>query len=138
QYGERLVEKGLQQIPAGEYTAEDVMESDGFGGGPFVIRARLVVSDRRLRVDFTGTAAQAPGGINAVAAITSSCVRYVVRCVTEALLGQSLPAGGGEMRCVTVVIPPRSIVAAEPPASVAAGNVETSQRITDVLLAAFA
>jgi N-methylhydantoinase B len=91
-----------------------------------------------MEVDFTGTAAQATGGVNAVAAITASCVRYVTRCVVEALLGQSLPAGGGEMRAVRVVLPARTIVAAGPPASVAAGNVETSQRIADVLLLAFA
>jgi N-methylhydantoinase B len=138
EYGERMVERGLHLIPSGEYSAEDVVESDGFGGGPFVLRVRLVVSDGTLLADFTGSAGQASGGINAVAAITTSCVKYVVRCVVEALLGQTLPAGGGEMRSVRLVLPPRSIVAAELPASVAAGNVETSQRITDVLFSALA
>jgi N-methylhydantoinase B len=138
EYGERMVERGLRLIPAGEYTAEDVMESDGFGGGPFVVRVRLDISEGGLRADFTGSAPQASGGINAVAAITTSCVKYVVRCVVEALLGQALPAGGGEMRSVRLVLPARSIVSAELPASVAAGNVETSQRITDVLFAALA
>jgi N-methylhydantoinase B len=62
----------------------------------------------------------------------------VLRCVVEALLGQGLPAGGGEMSALSIEVPPRSLVNSEPPASVAAGNVETSQRITDTLLAAFA
>jgi N-methylhydantoinase B len=72
-----------------------------------------------------------------VAAITSSATRYVVRCIAEALLGESLPAGGGSMSAVKLVLPADSIVNASPPASVAAGNVETSQRITDVLIQAF-
>ncbi|HEX6065756.1 MAG TPA: hydantoinase B/oxoprolinase family protein, partial [Longimicrobiales bacterium] len=76
--------------------------------------------------------------VNAVASITISAVRYVVRCIAEAMLEQPLSAGGGAMECVRVALPPRSIVNAAPPASVAAGNVETSQRITDVLFAAFA
>ncbi|HEX9709185.1 MAG TPA: hydantoinase B/oxoprolinase family protein, partial [Candidatus Thermoplasmatota archaeon] len=69
---------------------------------------------------------------------TSSAVRYVVRCVVEALLGATLPAGGGSMSAVMLKLPEGSVVSALPPAAVAAGNVETSQRITDVLLLAFA
>jgi N-methylhydantoinase B len=98
----------------------------------------LTVEGSGLSVDFTGSAPQAEGGVNAVSAITHSAIRYVVRCVVEALLDDPLPAGGGSMRAVEVRLPARSVVAAELPASVAAGNVETSQRITDVLLAAFA
>jgi N-methylhydantoinase B len=97
----------------------------------------LTVRGRALRIDFTGTDAQVPGGINAVAAITASACRYVVRCVVEALLGEPLPAGGGSMTAVELVLPEGSLVNARLPASVAAGNVETSQRITDVLLLAF-
>jgi N-methylhydantoinase B len=76
--------------------------------------------------------------VNAVSAITSSAVRYVVRCVIESLLGEPLPAGGGSMDSVTLELPEGSVVNARLPASVAAGNVETSQRITDVLIRAFA
>ncbi|MFW6201833.1 MAG: hydantoinase B/oxoprolinase family protein [Gemmatimonadota bacterium] len=138
EYGDRLVRAGIARIPDGEYRAQDVMEDDGVGGGERVIRVRLAVEGERLTVDFAGTSEQAPGGINAVAAITSSCVRYVVRCVVESLLGQRLPAGGGEMTAVEVNAPAGTIVAARAPASVAAGNVETSQRIADVLLRGFA
>src|SRR5690606_20478978 len=97
----------------------------------------LVVRGATLTVDFTGSSPQVPGGVNAVAAITSSAVRYAVRCIVEAILGESLPAGGGSMSAVRLVLPAASVVNARPPAAVAAGNVETSQRITDVLLAAF-
>ncbi|HSL69617.1 MAG TPA: hydantoinase B/oxoprolinase family protein, partial [Longimicrobiales bacterium] len=138
EYADRLVRAGISRIPDGEYRAADVLEDDGFGNGPLPIRVCIRVHGAELSVDYTGSAAQTTGGINAVAAITSSATRYVVRCIVEALLGQALPAGGGEMAALHLELPGRSIVNAEPPASVAAGNVETSQRITDTLLAAFA
>ncbi len=137
-YADRLVEAGLARIPDGEYRAADHLDDDGFGSGPLRIEAALSLQGSRLIVDFGGTAPQAAGGVNAVAAITSSAVRYVVRCVVEALLGETLPAGGGSMSAVELRLPEGSLVNAGPPASVAAGNVETSQRITDVLMLAFA
>ena len=75
--------------------------------------------------------------MNAVSAITASATRYVLRCLIEELLGVEVPAGGGSLDAVRWILPSGSVVNADPPASVAAGNVETSQRITDVLLAAF-
>lgn len=136
EYADRLVRAGIERIPDGVYAAEDAVEDDGFGNGPLAIRARVHVQRDQVTVDFAGTAAQTAGGVNAVAAITSSSVRYAVRCYVEALLGQSLPAGGGEMSAVRILLPERSIVNATPPVSVAAANVETSQRITDVMLTA--
>jgi N-methylhydantoinase B len=136
EYADRLVRAGIKRLPDGDYHGEDAIEDDGFGNGPLPIRAAVRVHGDEITIDFAGSARQTTGGINAVAAITSSACRYVVRCAVEALLGQTLPAGGGEMGALRVVLPPRSIVNAEPPASVAAGNVETSQRITDVLLRA--
>ena len=136
-YADRLVEAGIGEIPDGRYEAEDFMEDDGFGSGPVPIRLRMDVAGNRMVLDFQGTAPQTRGGINAVAAITSSATRYVVRCMVEALLGTPLPAGGGSMSAVELLLPPSSLVNASLPASVAAGNVETSQRITDVLLQAF-
>jgi N-methylhydantoinase B len=136
EYADRLVRAGISQLPDGEYRAEDILEDDGFGNGPLPIRVAVFVHQDRLTVDFAGTAPQTTGGINAVAAITRSAVHYVVRCVVESVLGQTLPAGGGEMTAVRLILPERSIVNAASPASVAAGNVETSQRITDALLLA--
>ncbi len=137
EYADRLVEAGLDRIPDGLYRGEDAMESDGFGAGPVPIRVALTVAANHLIIDFTGTSPQVPGGINAVAAITSSACRYAVRCVVEALLGEPLPAGGGSMTSVELILPEGSLVNARLPASVAAGNVETSQRVTDVLFRAF-
>ena len=137
-YADRLVEAGLAHIEPGEYEAEDFMDDDGFGTVDIPIRVRLVRHRDGLDVDFTGSSPQVKGGINAVRAITDSATRYTVRCVVEALLGESLPAGGGSMSTVRLILPENSVVNAGPPASVAAGNVETSQRITDVLFRAFA
>jgi N-methylhydantoinase B len=137
-YSDRLVAAGIEAVPDGTYSGRDAMEDDGFGNGPVDIAVRLIVKGSRLRIDFTGSAGQVPGGINAVRAITASATRYVVRCVVEELLGEPLPAGGGSMSAVDLRLPVGSVVNASPPASVAAGNVETSQRITDVLMMAFA
>ncbi|MDA0327506.1 MAG: hydantoinase B/oxoprolinase family protein [Gemmatimonadetes bacterium] len=136
-YADRLVAAGLALIPDGVYVGEDFIEDDGFGSDQIPIRATMILKGSDLMIDFEGTSPQVPGGVNAVAAITSSATRYVVRCVVEALLGEPLPAGGGSMSSVKLQLPPRSVVNASPPASVAAGNVETSQRITDVLFRAF-
>lgn len=138
QYADRLVATGLELIPDGSYRGEDAIEDDGFGTGPIPIKAELRITGQSLTIDFTGTSPQVPGGVNAVSSITSSATRYVVRCVVEALLGETLPAGGGSMSAVELILPPGSVVNAQPPASVAAGNVETSQRITDVLILGFA
>jgi N-methylhydantoinase B len=137
-YADRLLAQGIALIPDGRYTAEDHMEDDGAGNGPLRIQAAVEVRGEEVHVDFQGTADQTTGGINAVAAITHSAVRYVVRCVVEDLLATPIPAGGGRMAPLSVSAPEGSLVNALPPAGVAAGNVETSQRITDVVLRAFA
>ncbi|MEJ2539937.1 MAG: hydantoinase B/oxoprolinase family protein [Gemmatimonadota bacterium] len=136
-YADRLVASGLEAIPDGTWEGEDALEDDGFGSGPIPIRVKLVVRGPTLVVDFTGTAPQVTGGVNAVASITASATRYVLRCLVQDLLGVEVPAGGGSLDAVRWVLPEGSVVNARPPASVAAGNVETSQRITDVLLTAF-
>jgi N-methylhydantoinase B len=136
-YGERMLRNAIAHIPAGSYRAQDMLEDDGFGNGPLPIVVRVDVSTDDIAIDFTGSAPQTEGGVNAVASITVSAVRYVVRCIAEAVLQEPLSAGGGAMECVRITLPAHSIVNAGLPASVAAGNVETSQRITDVLLAAF-
>ncbi|UCC71109.1 MAG: hydantoinase B/oxoprolinase family protein [Gemmatimonadota bacterium] len=135
-YADRLVRAVIQLIPDGEYRAEDFMDDDGVDAEPVRIAAAITVQGDEMRVDFNGSATQVAGNINAVAAITESAVRYVLRCVAEAVLRTALPAGGGAMPAVTIVAPPGTIVNALPPAAVAAGNVETSQRIVDVVFRA--
>ncbi|MGD8866042.1 MAG: hydantoinase B/oxoprolinase family protein [Gemmatimonadales bacterium] len=137
-YADRLVRSVIEQLPDGDYIAEDVMDDDGAGTTDVRIVARVTVRGQEMRVDFTGSAPQCGGNTNAVSAITESAVRYVLRCVAEAILEIPLPAGGGELSTVTIFMPTGSVVNASPPAAVAAGNVETSQRIVDTLFRALA
>jgi len=132
-YAERMVRALLRRIPEGSYTAEDYLDNDGIRPGRIRIRARLTIRDGSLQVDFTGTDPQVSGSVNAVYAITLSAVYYVVR----ALIPEPIPASGGVLRPIRLVAPEGSVINARFPAAVAAGNVETSQRIVDVLLKAF-
>ena len=133
-YSERMMRATLRTIPAGTYAAEDFLDDDGITSDPVRIRVRLRVGGGRAAVDFTGSAPQTVGSVNAVRAITVSAVFYVFRC----LVPEETPATAGLLRPIEVVTPARSVVDAEPPAAVAAGNVETSQRIVDTLLRALA
>jgi len=134
-YSERLVRNEISRLPAGEFTAEDFLDEDGAGSGPIKIRVKLTLNPRgKAIVDFTGSDPQCGGSVNAVYAITWSAVFYVFRC----LLGDDAPAAAGLMRPITVIAPEGTIVNAHPPAAVAGGNVECSQRITDTILRALA
>jgi N-methylhydantoinase B len=135
-YSERLMRAELSRMPAGTFSAEDFLDSDGFNDDPVRIRVsiRLDRKSSSAHVDFQGSAAQVQSSMNAVFAITYSATYYVFRC----LLSEDAPATAGLMRPITVHAPERSIVNAALPAAVAAGNVETSQRIVDVLLRALA
>jgi N-methylhydantoinase B len=137
-YAERLVRSVIARIPDGVYTAQDLMDDDGAGTTDVRIAVRVSVEGPEMCVDFSGSDRQCVGNINAVSAITESAVRYVLRCIAEAMLGTPLPAGGGDLSSVRIVMPPGTVVNASPPAAVAAGNVETSQRIVDTVFRAMA
>ena len=138
-YGEQLCRATLRRIPAGTYHAEDVLDDDGIGDEPVPIRVTIVARDGELRVDFTGSADEVLGSVNAVRAVTVSAVSYVVRCLVGADdAAAALPLNAGTMRPVTVITPEGSVVSARWPHAVSAGNVETAQRIVDVVLAALA
>jgi N-methylhydantoinase B len=131
-YSARLMRRAISLIPDGRYTAEDALDDDGITSDEVRIRVSISIKQDRARVDFTGSAPQVAGALNAVEAITVSAVSYVFRC----LMGGDVPASAGLMEPVEVVAPSGTIVNARHPASVAGGNVETSQRIVDVLLKA--
>jgi N-methylhydantoinase B len=124
----------LGRIPNGVYRAEDFLDDDGYSNEPLRLRVVIEIRGGRARVDFTGTGPSCRGSLNAVMAITRSAVFYAFRC----LLGEDVPACAGLLDPVEVFAPEGSIVNARPPAAVAAGNVETSQRIVDVLFRALA
>src|SRR5687768_15447869 len=132
EYSARMMRHAVEQIPDGTYEAEDWLDNDGITADRIPIRVRIAVDGNRAVVDFTGSAQQVAGSINAVEAITVSAVSYVFRC----LIGGDVPASAGLIEPIDVIAPKGTVVNALPPSSVAGGNVETSQRIVDVVFKA--
>ena len=129
----RMVE-AIGTLPDGTYEATDVLEGDGVTDDDVPIAAGVRIDDERVTVDFRGTADQVAGNLNAPLAVATSAVYFVVRCVTD----PAIPPNHGCYEPVTVHAPEGSLLNPRPPAAVVGGNVETSQRVTDVVLAAFA
>jgi len=135
-YSDRLMRAELQRLPEGRFAAEDFLDDDGFNDEPIRIAVSIEFdpAEGSAVIDFSGSSPQVGGSVNAVYAITYSACFYVLRC----LLAEDAPATAGLMYPVTVLAPDGTIVNARPPAAVAGGNVEASQRIVDVLLRALA
>jgi N-methylhydantoinase B len=129
-YAERRVRAAIAGLPDGRFAGRDVLEAEA---GDLELRATVTIEGDRLEIDFTGTAPQHEGNLNCPLAVTRSACYFVVRCLTD----PDVPASGGAYAPVTVLAPEGSLVNARPPAAVAAGNVETSGRIVDVLFRAF-
>jgi N-methylhydantoinase B len=129
-YSERRVRTAIAALPDGRYEAADVLEAHN---EELEIRAAVTIAGDEIEIDFAGTSAQHTGNLNCPLAVTRSAAYFVVRCLTD----PDVPASGGAFAPVGVRAPQGSLVNASPPAAVAAGNVETSCRIADVLFAAF-
>jgi N-methylhydantoinase B len=141
EYSAELMRQFLQLVPPGAYCAEDFLDNDGITDRPVKISVTVTIGEttrardaQHVTVDFTGTDPQVEGSVNAVEAITYSACFYVFRC----LLAEDVPATAGLMTPIRVIAPEGTVVNSRPPAAVAGGNVETSQRIVDVLLGALA
>ena len=133
-YSAKRVRAHLGSIPEGSFSAVDYLDADGQEEGGVPIRVRLDLHKGDIRVDFGGSAPQSPGNINAPLSVTRSAVYYVVRC----LLPPDIPLNHGCYETVHIIAHEGSLLNPQPPAAVSSGNVETSQRIVDVLLLAFA
>ena len=134
-YSERMLRAALRALPRGVYRFEDYLEGAGESQGTLHnIRVAVTLAGERAKVDFTGSCAQVDGPVNANLAVTTAAAMYVFRC----LVPEEIPFTAGILRPIEIVAPLGSIVNARPPAAMAAGNVETSQRITDVILGALA
>lgn len=133
-YSDRLMRHVITQIPDGDYVFEDLLDDDGVGNEDIRIHARVLIRGERATVDFSESDDQSQGPLNAVRAIAVSAVNYVFQCIAP----EHLPSNAGVMRPIEVITRNGSIVDATYPSAVAAGNVETSQRIVDVLLGALA
>lgn len=131
-YSERILRQAIREIPDGTYPFEDFLDDDGVSSKPVKIRVAVRIEGDSVVVDFSGSSPQTEGSINANYAITLSATMYVFRCIIRG----DVPYNSGLLRPIRVVAPEGTVVNARPPAAVAGGNVETSQRITDVLLGA--
>ena len=133
-YSRERVESELADLPDGEFRARDFLEGDGIGDDDVPIEATVEIDGSSLAVDFAGTVEQVPGNLNAPLAVAKSAVYFVVRCVTD----PEIPPNQGCYDPVSVSAPEGSLLNPTPPAAVVGGNVETSQRVTDVVLSALA
>lgn len=133
-YTERLTRSALSRLPRGAWCFQDWLEDDGLGHQDIAIRLCLTVDDEGLLLDFSGTSGQVEGNVNCPLAVTAAAVFYVIRC----LLPAQLPMCAGALRPIRLRVPQGSVLNVRYPAAVAAGNVETSQRVVDVVLGALA
>jgi N-methylhydantoinase B len=133
-YSEKMMRSVLRSLHPGVYRANDFLDSDGISKERLRIRVTIRIHSESILVDFSGSSPQCAGNINAVSSIAISAVYYVFRCLVE----EEVPATSGLLRPISVITPEGTIVNAQPPASVAGGNVETSQRMVDTLLRALA
>ncbi|WP_336000831.1 hydantoinase B/oxoprolinase family protein [Halorientalis halophila] len=133
-YSRARVESEIADLPDGEYRAHDVLEGDGVTDEDIPIEVTVTIDGSTIDVDFAGTAAQVAGNLNAPLSVGKSAVYFVVRAVTD----PEIPSNHGCYEPVTVSAPEGTVLNPRPPAAVVGGNVETSQRVTDVTLAALA
>jgi len=133
-YSQRAMGEVIAAIPDGIYRFVDYLDDDGHGGEPVRIEAAIAIEGARATIDFSGSAPPSAGSINAVEAVTLACVHYVFACLAHG----GVPANEGATRPIEVRIPRPSVLAAAHPSAVVAGNIETSQRVVDVLLGALA
>lgn len=133
-YAERMLRDVLSALPDGEYAFADYLEDDGKGRQDLKIALSIRVSGDTAIVDFSGTADQTRGCVNTILAVTVSSVLYAFRCLLE----REVPSNAGLLRPLTIIAPEGSLVNARFPSAVVGGNVETSQRLVDVLLGALA
>lgn len=131
-YAERVMRAIIRDIPDGSYIFEDALDNDGQGSTEVPLHCTLVVSEEKATLDLRKCAPQVQGPLNAVRAISCSAVSYALRCLAPS----ELPSNGGTMRPVEVLTTPGTLADAVWPAPVAAGNVETSQRLVDLVLGA--
>ena len=133
-YAERRTRAEIRDLPDGTYEFADALDDDGRGTEDVRVAAAVTVDGDAVTVDFEGTDPQTPGPVNAVFAVTASATYYAVRCVTD----PDVPPNAGAYRPVEVRAPKGTVVNPDPPAAVVGGNLETSQRVTDVVLGALA
>lgn len=133
-YAERRMRHCIAELPDGSFEAEDCLDEDGTDPEPVVVKVKVTVARERLTLDFAGSARQRRGNINAVAPLTHSAVFFAVKVLAD----PTIPVNAGTFRPVEIRIPKGTFLDAERPAAVCAGNTETTHRVADTVLRAFA
>lgn len=135
-YASKMTRAAIDQIPDGRYTSKDFLDDDGRSTKMIPLQVAITVHGQKMTVDFSGSANAVPGNLNAVPSIVESAVVYCLRCVALQLLETELPMNQGVFEPISVFTEPGSILNPQRPYAVAAGNVETSQRVVDVVFGA--
>ncbi|MEM7008753.1 MAG: hydantoinase B/oxoprolinase family protein [Thermodesulfobacteriota bacterium] len=131
-YSEKIMKDVIKQIPDGEYEFEDYMDNDGAGTTKIPIKAKIRIKGSKAKVDFRGTSPKVAGNLNAPYSVTTAATIYVFQCLAP----KSMPLNSGPLRTVEIIVDEDSILNAQYPAAVVGGNVETSQRVVDVVFGA--
>lgn len=134
EYSQKMIESVISSIPQGEYSFQDSLEGSTSGDDLIPIQTKISIHQSKMIVDFSGSSPQVVGNLNAVKAVVDSATWYCIRLLAK----EDIPMNHGCFLPIKVIVPARSILNPDFPAAVAAGNVETSQRIVDVVLGALA
>ncbi|MFX0168714.1 MAG: hydantoinase B/oxoprolinase family protein [Candidatus Hodarchaeota archaeon] len=132
EYSRQRMLKEISKIPKGEFTFTDYLDDDGITTNPVPLAVKITIKSNQIIFDFSGSSHQTQGNVNAPFAVTLSCSYYVLRCITD----PTIPVNAGCYSPLVVIAPHGSILNPHPPAAVSAGNVETAQRIVDLLFGA--
>ncbi|MEK5444682.1 hydantoinase B/oxoprolinase family protein [Fredinandcohnia sp. FSL W7-1320] len=134
EYSDRRLRVAIKEVPSGVYEFEDYLEGDGINEDFIKVRAKVIIHDDEITVDFTGSSKQASGPVNSTHGVTSACVYYAVKSI----LDPDVPPNAGTYRSIKIIAPKGTIVNPNFPAAVSNANANTSQRITDAILGAMA
>jgi N-methylhydantoinase B len=133
-YSDRRMKSAIKNIPNGVYEFQDVLEGDGITEDPIHIKAKVIIEEEEITVDFTGSSKQTRGPVNSTHGVTSACVYYALK----SLLDAEVPPNAGTYRSIHIVAPEGTIVNPNYPAAVSNANSNTSQRIADTIFGALA
>ncbi|MGQ0793448.1 MAG: hydantoinase B/oxoprolinase family protein [Deltaproteobacteria bacterium] len=131
-YSERVMREVISQIPQGSWEFQDVMDGDGAWAREIPIRVKIEIRGGEAVVDFTGTSPRVAGSLNAPFSVTTSAALYAFQCLAP----DGMPLNSGALRAIKILVEQNSLLNAQFPSAVAAGNVETSQRVVDVVFGA--
>jgi N-methylhydantoinase B len=131
-YSEKIMKEVIRAIPEGAYSFQDYLDNDGAGTRNIPIKVKITIEGARAEVDFRGSSPPVKGNLNAPYSVATAAAIYVFQCLAP----KELPLNSGPLRAVKIIVDESSILNAKFPRAVVGGNVETSQRVVDVVFGA--